>query len=140
MFLSIASSDETYRIVKFILCYSVVNKIFCDTQEDLLVFLASTRNFLFGNQRSTIGLNTGGLLWVKGASNIHCTIKQGGHKSRALEPKHWFLFILAHWFETEILSKVKLFKILSVESLIHIFSFQIIPWKFWLDFVWGMEN
>lgn len=129
-----------YRIVKFILCYSVVNKIFCDTQEDLLVFLASTRNFLFGNQRSTIGLNTGGLLWVKGASNIHCTIKQGGHKSRALEPKHWFLFILAHWFETEILSKVKLFKILSVESLIHIFSFQIIPWKFWLDFVWGMEN
>ena len=103
MFLSIASSDETYRIVKFILCYSVVNKIFCDTQEDLLVFLASTCNFLFGNQRSTIGLNTGGLLWVKGASNMHCTIKQGGHKSRALEPKHWFLFILAHWFETEML-------------------------------------
>lgn len=66
----------------------MVNKIFCDTQEDLLVFLESTRNFLFGNQRSTIGLNTGGLLWVKGASNIHCTIKQGGHKSRALEPKH----------------------------------------------------
>lgn len=57
-----ASSDETYRIVKFILCYGVVNKIFCDTQEDLLVFLASTRNFLFGNQRNTIGLNTGGLL------------------------------------------------------------------------------